>query len=243
MAMPKELAFSKSPLSAKFRFKFRTFNNCSLVLVIFIPLVLFFTRFWWCWLADAALIAILFYLYFFIWCKRAIKICCPECSKYIRSNTPWVCGVCGVKNLKVDEFPFVNCCGNAECGAEPKTYQCHHCDALIYLTEDEDKRNYAVCVNSPLTLKKDDQRSEQKLDLLHQIEVTQLQGTLKEVKNKLDPPKEKSLREILEDELTRRMDRNMGAYELGERMRAMRSPKKAKIMSAPTLRNFFVFSI
>jgi DNA-directed RNA polymerase subunit M/transcription elongation factor TFIIS len=231
MATPKELAFAKSPLSGKFRFKFRTLNNCLLVAAIFIPLVWFFAQFWWCWYADIVLIAILYYLYFFIWDKRAIKICCPECLKYIRSNTPWVCGVCGAKNLKVDEFPFVHRCGNENCGAEPKAYQCHHCDALIFLTEDEDKRNYAVCVNIPAPVEKDEigekifQQREQKRDLVHEIEITELQGTLKEAKNKIDPPKEKTLREILEQELERRIDRNIGAYELGERKRAVVAEK------------------
>jgi hypothetical protein len=151
----KILMLVRGPRSGKMRFKLRTLNNWVFVLLLFTLLAFAFKRFLppgYMWLADGVAIAVLFYLFFFIWDKRAIKICCPHCFKYIRSNTPWVCGFCHKKNVHTDEFPFVNRCEHEDCGAEPRAYKCHHggCEKLIFLTEDRLEENYASRADAPV---------------------------------------------------------------------------------------------
>jgi hypothetical protein len=155
MVESKALTFSENPLSGKSRFKLRKFNNYLLAIVIFIPFAflsayLFAPNFLFAWIADAVAIAVLLYFYRSFLKKRAIKICCPHCFKYIRSNTPWTCGFCREKNGRVDEFPFVNQCEH--CGAEPKAYRCHYeeCGKLIFLTEDHLESNYASRADAPV---------------------------------------------------------------------------------------------
>jgi hypothetical protein len=89
-----------------------------------------------------------FYVHFWNLERRPINIKCPKCSKFILSDTPWICGLNGCRNELTDEFPFVHQC--QICGAKPKAYQCHHCNELIYFTLDEDRQNFATRAGKPI---------------------------------------------------------------------------------------------
>lgn len=56
-----------------------------------------------------------------------------------------------------------------------------------------------------------------------QVNKEKLVAELMEIERITKPPKEIPLREILEKELERRMDRNLGAAEIGERLRAVKA--------------------
>src|ERR1044071_4181588 len=107
MAEPKTLTFIENPESANLRFRMRTVNNWVLAFVAFVFWAFLMSPFEFRWVADAAAIALLFYLAFFLWEKRAIKITCPNCFEILRTNTPWVCGFRKCKNKRADEFPFM----------------------------------------------------------------------------------------------------------------------------------------
>jgi len=101
------------------------------------------------WTAACICGVALFFVYFFIWEKRAIGFNCPECGKYILSNIPWKCGFKKCRNDGADHYPFVHKC--QICGAAPKAYLCHHSEVdkeehLIFFTKDEFKENFARSV-------------------------------------------------------------------------------------------------
>jgi hypothetical protein len=144
MASSKTLTFVDDPLTAKQRFQHRTLYNWLFAFLVFTAWAAVFAWFELRWVADMAAIAVLFYLVFFTWEKRAIKIRCPHCWKSIRTNRPWICGFCGKKNIWTNEFPFIHRCQHEDCGAEATAYKCHHCDATIFLTEDEHETGRAL---------------------------------------------------------------------------------------------------
>ena len=146
-------------------------------------------------------------LFFFYLDRRAMGIECPSCGKYILTNTPWICGFCGAKNFRVDEYPFVGRCGNKECGAEPKAYQCHHCEKLIFLTPDRQNFNFAKSVNvpdkpGPVEVKKDKRAEVAARVQLKELMVREAgyDVELKNLRQNLEPPpKEKTSFEQLEE--------------------------------------------
>jgi hypothetical protein len=169
-------------------------------------------------------------VYVFVAMDRVIWIRCNHCDKDIASNTPWVCGVCQKTHTNATRFPFVGNCPH--CGDEPKAYKCHHCGELIFLSKDELKLHFATCANMPVErkpVKKDKDADElAKLDKgiqlkQRQVNKEKLVAELMEIERITKPPKEIPLREILEKELERRMDRNLGAAEIGERLRAVKA--------------------
>lgn len=93
--------------------------------------------------------------------RRPIRLRCRSCQRIVSSNTPWICPSCHRSNLNPIEFPFVHKCENPKCGAEPKTYRCHYsdCQEFIFLTEDEDRIDYAYRVNSPVDTTESDIRA------------------------------------------------------------------------------------
>lgn len=187
------------PLNARLWFKLRTPTNWVVAIAVFAVLVFVLQNFIHPLIADAAAIGIAFCIFFFILEKRSIAIICPDCNEYIETNTAWVCGFCQKRNAQTDEFPFINRCEHKDCGQEPKAYQCHHCEELIFFTKDKLKINYAKCVNIPdapktdRPVKKDKgvKQHEEKRDLIHELEVTRLKGDLKEAKSKIEPPPKK----------------------------------------------------
>src|ERR1035438_1197030 len=86
---------------------------------------------------------------FVVWENRTIGIKCPYKKKYIKTNTPWICGnkECEHQNNRADDFPFIYKC--ERCGTYPKAYQCHHdgCKKLIFFTKDEQRSGYARSAN------------------------------------------------------------------------------------------------
>jgi len=186
-----------NPRTAKLRFNFRLFNNCVFVGAITIIFLFIFARFDWYWIADLALMGALFYFYFFILQNRPIKLHCPHCEKIIRSNTPWVCGFCKESNRNANEYSFVDKCGH--CKDEPKAYKCHHCGEMIYLSDDEDKINYAYALNSPVEIPQLDERAikrqaheGKKEDKINAIEAAELDLKLKQIKERKKGPKLKT---------------------------------------------------
>lgn len=82
---------------------------------------------------------------------RGIYFACEnsKCKgKIVSSNTHWVCGLCGHKNLNVHSFPVVLKCEN--CPNEPKAYRCHHCQEPIFFTEDRDDANISYRLGESL---------------------------------------------------------------------------------------------
>jgi hypothetical protein len=149
------------------------------------------------WLSTVIAIAAMFCLYFFILDKRVIKMSCNHCHKTILTNTPWLCGVCGGKNCETDEFSFLNHC--MHCKGKPKAYRCHHCGELIFLSEDEQKENYAESLRAPAPVRKNEKETEA-AKLAGDIEVKKLKVVdadldlkLNEYKKKLEPEKGTSI--------------------------------------------------
>jgi predicted RNA-binding Zn-ribbon protein involved in translation (DUF1610 family) len=132
-----------SPITAKRQFRFRPLINFSGALLVFVVVAFIVAPFPYAWIIDAVLIAILFFLYFYVLDKRAINFDCPNCGEHIATNTAWTCGNCSAGNLNGDDFPFINRCQH--CGVEPKAYQCHHknCGELIFLGRDKQQTGFA----------------------------------------------------------------------------------------------------
>ena len=237
MGESKPLAFSKSRLSAKFRFKLRMPTNYLFVVLVFLPVAfvaaLSSSRLA-AWVSDAVAIAVLFYLYRAFLEKRAIKICCPHCLKYIRTNTPWMCGSCEKKNEHVDDFPFVNRCEH--CGVEPKAYQCHHCEELIFFTKDKLRINYAICANFPVKIKSEPARkdpvagkiaeqNEAIRETEYKLRKAKLDLELKGVNEYLEPKKEMTQAEILSKSAQEFTDRHMSGPKIAERLKGENAEK------------------
>lgn len=166
---------SNSPLTSRARFKFKALVNIAKLFLIFTPVIFFLS-----WLAyvvapgmtsmlivDVAAIAALYYLYT-IWDSQPIPLLCDECGKLILSNTPWVCGFCQRVNANPGKYPFVDKCGH--CENEPKAYRCHHCQELIFLTQDKLEPNYAYCFNSPAEIPEPDARTVELVKKKHERE-------------------------------------------------------------------------
>jgi hypothetical protein len=91
-------------------------------------------------LADGIAGLIAYYAYL-RWNQQPIRILCNGCHGKILCNTPWICGECGHENFNIRKFPFLRHCEH--CELEPKSYVCHHCDRVIFLSEDRDPNNPA----------------------------------------------------------------------------------------------------
>lgn len=213
---------SKNPRTIRDRFIARKFRVKVAIGIIFLGAIALMSWFLAAFMPNGALLRMLIgdaialgvaYYFYIIWDKRPVQLACPNCEKIISSNTPWVCSVCKRVNTNTTEFPFVHKCGNPECGVEPKSYRCHHQDAdgkacreIIFLSDDEDRTNYAYAVNSPTEVKPPDERTvkrqahdDTKEDKTHEIELTELDLKLKKIKDQRDGPKIKSQAERKKD--------------------------------------------
>lgn len=224
---------TSDPLSARLRFRLRTLTNVLIVLGIFIPSIVILALFITAWLADLIVIAAMFYLYFFILDKRAIGMHCNHCHKVVKSNTPWICGFCEARNQHTDDFPFVHRCEH--CGAEPKSYQCHHCQQLIFLNEDQLKANPAICigmvvkVDPPPLLPDEATLQKREVDALqHQLIVTRLASELNREKRNAEFSTKKSPEEVVEESL---------AKHLAEDMAGARAARRIKLALAEELKD------
>ena len=219
---------STNPLTSRNRFKSRTFLNLAVIAAIFIASVvvlswlasLLFPGFLPLLLVDAACIAGAYCLYI-LWHQRPIRLRCPECERVILSNTPWVCGVCKQPNRNTADYPFVHRCEHEGCRTEPKAYKCHLCHELIFLSEDEDKTNYAHSLNSPAEIPQPDERmeklkkvKEKKQDKNDKIELAELDERLRTIRKRLKVEKKKSAKESLKDEVDSMMELEEAAIAL-----------------------------
>ena len=216
-----------NPKNAKLRFRLRTLTNLLLVICIFIALLLVLGQFFTYGLVTVVAIAAMFYLYFFILDKRAIKMQCGQCQKLISSNVPWLCGFCQKNNRKVDEFPFLYQCEH--CGAEPKAYKCHHCGGLIFLTEDELKVNYASCPGTDVkpepppdenALLAREQRA-----MEHKLTMTKMSAELEDMQRKAESAKPKSPTDKVEESFSRHHVTYMAAHDIARREKAANAEK------------------
>lgn len=162
-------------LDPRLQFKLRTLQNWAWCMAGFALVAICVAPLPFRGLVDMAGIATAYYILFFVLDKRAGLIECPHCNNKLATNTPWVCGLCGKKNLRVEDFPFTNRCQH--CGTEPKAYQCHHrdCGQLIFFTEDRQEENFAFCLvpqaPEPPPVDKRVVRTEQKEEIQHEIEM------------------------------------------------------------------------
>ena len=228
MAAPETLPLVDSPLTAKFRFSMRTLNNYLLCIGIFIIVALLAAPYSFALMVDLVAGAVLFYWFCSFLNTRAIKMRCPnsDCRKVLMTNTPWVCGFKQCINERVDKFPFLNQCEH--CGAEPKAYRCHHCGELIFLTEDQQELNYAVCLNSEIKPPPTDPRAlrmEEKEIREHEITMVELANKLEAEKQRAEFGKKKTPAEEIEDSFTKHHARVMGAVEFARRQRAVNTEK------------------
>lgn len=144
-------------------------------------------------IGDVVAIGFTYFLYVLAE-KTPIRIRCNGCSKVILSNTPWICGICKQPNKDATTYSFLDRCGNEGCGIETKTYECHHCGDLIYLTEDNDKTNVAVSMTIPaepqIITKREraaQKHEDAKLEKQREIELKKLEAEIKEIERGSDP--------------------------------------------------------
>lgn len=227
---------TSDPLQARWCFRLREAENWLIVVIGFLVLNLGLWVFFHGFLASLIAIVVMFCLYFFVLDKRTIGIECPHCHKYIETDTPWRCGFCGRVNFQTDDAPFVGRCGNRQCGAKPKAYQCHHCGELIFFTNDRQKINYAMCVNIPLPKKQQPVQtdshvtdvSKQKKDIeitRLKVDKAKLDVELKSYTEILEPPKPRTQKEAVEESFANFEDRNMTGAEIVRRKKVEAAEK------------------
>lgn len=122
-------------------------------------------------IADGIAGLVAYYAYV-IWNNQPIRINCNGCGGKILCNTPWICGECGHENFNIRRFPFLRHCEH--CQLEPKSYVCHHCDRVVFLSEDRDATNPARRTGSEGRRKKQEAEGEAKRKI--QFEETQAAG-------------------------------------------------------------------
>ncbi len=149
---------STNPLTSRARFKSRDLRNKITISVLFTAVVAVMSLFvsmgrggFLLMLLGDAIALLGARLLYLIWHKRPIRLRCRKCGKIILSNTPWVCGFCGVENRNADEYSFVDRC--SDCKDVPKAYRCHHidengkpCGEIVFLSADKSERGYAYCL-------------------------------------------------------------------------------------------------
>ena len=191
-------------------------------------------------LAAVICIVAAFCLFFFVLEKRAVGIECTNCGKYVLTNTPWICGVCGTRNLRADYFPFIGRCQNPKCGTEPKAYECHHCRKLIFFTPDRQKTGFARSASVPLETKPPPVKRDEHADALAakkkaierkalEVAEAKIDVELKGYRETLNPPKQRSVRERLRSKVG-------GKTELDDEVRRMKAEADEKFKDDPVER-------
>lgn len=216
-------------VDAKAELSKRSLKNwglCILMFVVWAVLAAFFLPSPVNLVADVVGIAVAYNFLFYFLERRHLLISCPKCKRKVATNTPWVCGVCKAENRNADEVPFINPCGT--CGSTPKAYKCHHkarkrvCGNLIFLSADEQKHNYAYCLNtesvteqaSPQSI-----RSEKKDKKLFDIEMAELKIRLNEIKQRAKARKAKSSKEHAEEAFSKGFDFWLSVEEEAKKQR------------------------
>lgn len=190
---------------------------------------------------DALAIGFTYFLYVLAE-KVPIRIRCNGCKKVVLSNTPWI-GACTHQNKDSGIYSFLNRCGHEGCGMEPKTYKCHHCGDLLYLTEDEDKSNVAVSLTippEPQILNERERTTQQhddaKLKKEREIELKKLEAQIKEIETRLSDPKIQTAYEKERDKMMAYLDKvarlhlDLNKFEANAELQYKDNPEMLKII-------------
>jgi hypothetical protein len=211
------------PMTGGLWFKLRTplnFVICILLCAVVVAGLSFLVPIW---AADLVAIGLVYYIFVVFLNKRPIGLRCDNCHKVILSNTPWVCGFCRAKNEDADNYPFIHRC--KKCSAVPKAYKCHHaeCGALVFLTSDTLRENYASCLNSPAEVPppaKSNVHQEQKQEMEHSITMTQLDMQLAALRKQREIKQPRTVLEEKRESLDKHYAGVMAAQELATRKKA-----------------------
>lgn len=68
--------------------------------------------------------------------KRPVRIFCGECSGYIPSTLPWICGHCSLENHQTRIYSFLYKC--QRCKKRPSAIACPHCRTIWCFEKDGD---------------------------------------------------------------------------------------------------------
>jgi hypothetical protein len=224
MAEKKALEFWENPATARMRFKLRGLTNAVFVGALFagIAYAAKFTEY--SFAIDVIAGVALGYLYFYILGGRPVGMRCNHCRGYISSNTPWVCGFKQCENQNAEEFPFVSHCKT--CGAEPKAYQCHHCQQVIFLSADRLSANCAHCLNAAPTGAKAgpetraQEREQEKVEKQHAYAMAELDEKLKTINERVKGPSVKTPGERMAESFENTYAHSMGPREYARKKRA-----------------------
>ncbi len=155
------------PRSSRGLLKRRVFESTLIISVIFILTVIFsswilsnYTTGILAFLLADGIAALIAYYAYLMWNKQPIRINCNGCGGKILCNTPWICGECGHENFNIRQFPFLRHCEH--CKLESKSYVCHHCERVVFLSEDRDATNPARRTGSEGRRKKQEVEGEAK---------------------------------------------------------------------------------
>jgi len=185
-------------------------------------------------LADGVAGLIAYYAYL-VWNRQPIRINCNGCGGKILCNTPWICGECGHENFNIRQFPFLRHCEH--CKLESKSYVCHHCGRVVFLSEDRDATNPARRIGGEGRQKKqaieeeakrkaefDDNQAAQKRSLDEkklQMEEAQLNAQIKAIKKGTPEITIQSQLDVLFNQLKSHMERETALDEAVRRMKEL----------------------
>lgn len=223
MAAESALGFIYDPLTARLRFKCRELTNWLVCMLAFVVLAIAFVLILPGALvggADAIAIVVLFYANFKVMPERVIKICCPHCRACISTDVQWICPSCGEKTVRTEEFPFINRCEHEACRAEPAGYACHHCNQPFFITTDRRSANVARRARTELELRNKTKRAakvtgykETLEDREKELAIAELDSKLKDIQDKIRPPKIKTPAEQKQDVCERDFQAIIGVRE------------------------------
>lgn len=178
---------------------------------------------------------LLAYYAYLIWNRQPIRISCNGCGGKILCNTPWICGECGHENFNIRQFPFLRHCEH--CQLEPKSYVCHHCERVVFLSEDRDATNPARRIGSEGRQKKqaievetkrkaefEDSQAARKRSLDEkklQVEEAQLSAQIKAIKKGTPEITIQSQLDVLFKQLQKHMERVTALDEAARRMKEL----------------------
>ena len=152
---------------------------------------------------------------------------CITCGKYNPVRTDWQCGYCDYKNTNQLRFSFLHQCEN--CGKEPESHICEHCDKPIPLGLDEAINANHSSRSLPLKEtvvpatddggKKAKEYSARKEELRHQIEIAELDKQLARLRATIEFKRDLSAREKLERSFSEHDAHAMGAMIIAKEQR------------------------
>jgi hypothetical protein len=158
-----------------------------------------------------------------------LRLFCERCDKCVPSDVRWVCGHCEHENRRTKLYSFLNKCQS--CEREPASYACPHCGATNALESDGSNGLPAKCFLAPAEepkkpapevdprIKKKREHAERKEDLEQEIEITQLNVRLTQLKAS-SAPIEQSPHAALEKSFSEYETHFMGVHMVAKEQRA-----------------------